>query len=59
MNHSREMNNRINRLHERELRIVYDDEKYFSQKLLDKDKSATIHQHHLQILAYKIFKSKL
>ena len=54
------MNNRINRLHERELRIVYDDEKSFSQKLLDKDNtSATIHQHNLQILAYEIFKSKL
>jgi len=58
MNHSREMNNRINHLHERTLRIVYEDYQSSFQQLLDKDKSVTIHQRNLRILAFEIYKTK-
>ena len=53
---SREQNNRINRIHERALRLAYKD--YISpfQELLDKDKSFTIHHRNLQILATEIYK---
>ena len=44
MSHSREINNEINRLHERALRMVYGDDKSCFQQLLDEDKSVTIHQ---------------
>ena len=39
------------------LRIVYDQDLSSSKQLLDKDKSATIHQRNLQILAHEISKS--
>ena len=42
MCHNRTINNKINRLHERCLRIVYSDDKSSFQELLDKDKSVTI-----------------
>ena len=44
MSHGREINNEINRLHERTLRMVYGDDKSCFQQLLDEDKSVTIHQ---------------
>ena len=43
MFHSRTLNNRINRLHERTLRIVYQDSVSSFETLLDKDNSFTIH----------------
>ena len=51
MIHSRGLNNRINRIHERALRIVYDDNRSSFEDLLNKDKSVTIHQRNLQQLA--------
>ena len=42
MFHSRKLNNRINRLHERSLRVVYRDNISFFDELLFKDKSFTI-----------------
>ena len=58
MNHNRTLNNRINRLHERALRIVYND--YISpfKTLLDEDKSVTIHQRNFQALAIEMYKVK-
>ena len=55
MSHSRTMNNRINKIHEKTLRLVYKDEKNLSlDDLLKKDKSVSIHQRNLQILATDI-----
>ena len=58
MFHSRKINNRINSLHERAVRVVYRDYKATFSELLSKDKSVTIHQKNLQLLATEIFKTK-
>ena len=58
MFYSRKMNNRINSLHERALRVVYRDYNATFSELLSKDKSVTIHQRNLQLLATEIFKTK-
>ena len=59
MLHSRERNNRINRIHGRELRLIHQDNSLSFAKLLDTDNSVTIHQRNLQVLATEIFKSKI
>ena len=59
MNHSRKLNNRINRIHERALRVVYDDNLSSFRDLLIKDKSVTIHVKNLQVLVTEMFKTKL
>ena len=51
MCHSRANNNKINRLHERCLRIVYNDKQSSFNKLLEKDGSVSIHMRNIQILA--------
>ena len=56
MCHSRDYNNKINRLHERCLGIIYNDKHTSFEELLDMDKSVTIHTHYLQILATEMFK---
>ena len=56
MFHSRELNNRINRIHERPLRLAYQDNSLSSAELLANDNSVTIHQRNLQLLATEIFK---
>ena len=56
MMHSRSLNNRINRIHERALRLVYKDEVSSFSKLLDKDKLFTIHERNIQTLAIELFK---
>ena len=43
MFHSRSINNKINRLHERVLRIVYNDFKSSFKNLLEKDGTVSIH----------------
>ena len=59
MSHSRNMNNIINKIHEKTLRLVYkDEENLSSDDLLKKDKSVSIHQRNLQILATEIYKAK-
>ena len=60
MFHSRRLNNRINNIHERALRLVYRDYSRTSFKaLLQIDKSVTIHQRNLQVLIMEIFKTKV
>ena len=54
MFHSRTINNKINRLHERALRIVYSDFKSFFEGLLMKDNSFSIHERNIQSLAIEI-----
>ena len=55
MLHSRSINNKINRLHERVLRIVCSDFKPSFDNLLEKDGTVSIHVTNLQILATKMF----
>ena len=54
--HSRRINNRINRLHERALRLAHNDYDASFQDLLIKDKSVTIHQRNLQVFAILLYK---
>ena len=56
MLHSRQTNSRINRLHERALRITYSDHQSTLEELLAKDGSVTIHARNLQFLAIEIYK---
>ena len=56
MFHSRTLNNRINRLHERALRIVYKDNHSSFEQLLNMDGSVTIHERNIQALAIEIYK---
>ena len=57
MFHSRKINNNINRLHERCLRIVYNDNIQSNFKQLpEKDNSVSIHERNLQALAIEMFK---
>ena len=56
MCHNRTINNQVNRLHERCLRIVYNDNKSSFQELLDKDKCVTIHVKNVRVLAVEMFK---
>ena len=58
MFHSRTLNNRINRLHERALRLVYKDFTLSFEELLDLDNSFSIHHRNLQKLVTEIFKVK-
>ena len=56
MCHSRENNNKINRLHERCLRIIYNDKRSSFNALLEKDGSVSIHERNIKILATEMFK---
>ena len=54
-----QLNNRINKIHERALRLVYkDNNKLTFNDLLELDNSVTIYQQNLQILVTEIFKVK-
>ena len=56
MFHSRIINNKVNRLRERYLRLLYGDKPPSFEKLLEQDKSVTVHTRNLQILATEKFK---
>ena len=56
MFHSRKLNHRINTLHERALRIVYQDSKSSFNELLTKSESFTIHERNIQTLAIELYK---
>ena len=58
MFHSRGVNNKINHLNERSLRIVYKDNISSFEDLLKRNKSFTIHQRNIQSLAAELFKVK-
>ena len=56
MFHSRKSNNKINLLHERALRMIYNDQISSFKELLDKDNSFTVHHFNIQSLAIEMFK---
>ena len=56
MCHNRTNDRKINRLHERCLRIIYNDKQSSFIELLEKDNSVSIHQRNLQVLAIEMFK---
>ena len=58
MFHSRTLNNKINNLHERALRIAHKNDKLTFKELLNIDNSYTIHQRNLQKLATEMYKIK-
>ena len=59
MSHNRTLNNRINRIHEQALRIVYRDKTSNFTELLQKENAVTVHQTNLQVLATKVYKVKM
>lgn len=56
MCHSRTMNNKINRLNERCLRIIYCDHLSSFNSLLQKNNTVTIHHRNIQYLAIEMYK---
>ena len=57
MFHSRRLNNKINSIHERALRITYQDHISTFQELLNKDNSVSMQHRNLQALATEMFKT--
>ena len=55
MFHSKKLNNKINRLHERCLGVVYNHKLSTFEELLNKDNSVSIHHRILKSLATEIF----
>ena len=53
---SRHLNNKINNVHKKALRIAYSDYKSTFQELLDKDASFSVHHRNIQTLAREIYK---
>ena len=58
MLNSRTLNNRINNIHERTLRLTYEDNKSSFKQLLENDHSVTVHHKNVKILVTGIFKVK-
>ena len=59
MFHSRTLNNRISKIHERALKLVYNNETFLSfDYLLKRDQSVSLYQKDLQTLATEICKTK-
>ena len=56
MFHSRSLNSKINRLHERCLRIIYNDKHSNFDVLLEKDNSVSIHHNNIHSLAIEMYK---
>ena len=57
-NHSRKLNNRINHIHERGLRMVYGDYVSSFEELLKRDESVITHHRNIQLVAIVMFKVK-
>ena len=56
MFYSRSTNRRINHLHERALRLKYDDYELTFEELLEKDRSFTINHYNIQTLCTQLYK---
>ena len=59
MFHSRHLNNKINRIRKRTMRIAYKDYESSFNTLLKKDNSVSIHAKNLQTLLSEMFKTKV
>ena len=57
MFHDRASNNKINKIHERALRIIHKDSTSNFQELLNKSNSVSVHQRNLQLLLTEIYKT--
>ena len=57
MFYSCNLNNKINQIHDRALRLVYQNNLSFSE-LLDQHNSATVHQKNMQVLVTEIYNVK-
>ena len=55
--HSRTLNNKINRLHKRCLRMIYNNKLSSFQNLLDQDRSVSAHMRNLQTPAIEMYKA--
>ena len=53
---SKTLNKKINKLHEKALRLVYDDRQSTFEELLNIDKSVTIRHRNVQVLATELYK---
>ena len=58
MFHNKDLHNKINRVHERALRILYEDDISSFSELLQKDGSFTVHERNIQTLLMEMFKAK-
>ena len=56
MLHSRKLNNKINKLHERCLRILHSDSTSSFEELLEADNSFSVHHRNIQVLATELYK---
>ena len=57
--HKKAMENRLNRIHERTLRLIYPNQHQLTFKeLLEKNKTVSIHQRTLQALTTEIYNAK-
>ena len=56
MMHSRKLNNKINRLHERFLRVTYNDVLSSFEELLERDNPVSVHNENIQCLAIELCK---
>ena len=60
MFHSQRREHKVNEIHERALCLIYPfDSKFIFKESLDKNKTVSMHQKNLQVLATEIFKAKL
>ena len=57
MCHSRSLNSLINKIHERAIRIVHNDNIFSFEQLLKLSRPITIHHRNLQFLAIEIYKA--
>ena len=58
MFHNRRLNNSINNIHERALKLVYRDFHKSSEELLELDNSVHTHQNNLQMLPTRIYEAE-
>ena len=56
MFHSRNLNNKINRLHERCLRVIYNNKTSSFEQLLENDNSVSIHHKNIQTYTTEMYK---
>ena len=59
MFHTKELNGRINSLHEKDLRLIYQNRNLSFDELLKLDKSVSIHYRNLQYLLTETYKVKM